>query len=216
MKKLTLLATAVVASLSMAGSAAAASYVNSSDDTIYTFGAPDTTSYGQVFTAPGGSLNSWSFYTQDSTSYGAKLVIANWDGSKAVGPALFDSLVQSVSASGGFFQHNYGGINLALNSGTSYIAYLTVAGVANPTPSIPVSGSYSSPLGGGFRFLNSNGTDPLTLNQNWSSWYIPNMQYAAVFGAVPEPATWAMMILGLGLVGGAMRRRQQASVNFAF
>ncbi|QDZ07852.1 PEP-CTERM sorting domain-containing protein [Sphingomonas panacisoli] len=26
-------------------------------------------------------------------------------------------------------------------------------------------------------------------------------------GAVPEPATWTMMILGLGLIGGSMRRR---------
>ncbi len=26
-------------------------------------------------------------------------------------------------------------------------------------------------------------------------------------GGVPEPATWAMMIIGFGLVGGAMRRR---------
>lgn len=28
-------------------------------------------------------------------------------------------------------------------------------------------------------------------------------------GAVPEPATWAMMMLGLGMVGGAMRRRRR-------
>lgn len=28
-------------------------------------------------------------------------------------------------------------------------------------------------------------------------------------GAVPEPTTWAMMILGFGMVGGAMRRRRQ-------
>jgi hypothetical protein len=35
-------------------------------------------------------------------------------------------------------------------------------------------------------------------------------------GAVPEPATWAMMIFGFGLVGGAMRRRkQQITVRFA-
>jgi hypothetical protein len=26
-------------------------------------------------------------------------------------------------------------------------------------------------------------------------------------GAVPEPATWAMMLVGFGVVGGAMRRR---------
>ncbi len=27
--------------------------------------------------------------------------------------------------------------------------------------------------------------------------------------AVPEPATWTMMIAGFGLVGGALRRRRQ-------
>lgn len=32
---------------------------------------------------------------------------------------------------------------------------------------------------------------------------------------VPEPATWAMMIVGFGLVGGTMRRRQRATVRFA-
>ncbi len=29
------------------------------------------------------------------------------------------------------------------------------------------------------------------------------------FGAVPEPSTWAMMVGGFGLVGGAIRRRQR-------
>jgi hypothetical protein len=33
--------------------------------------------------------------------------------------------------------------------------------------------------------------------------------------AVPEPATWAMFIGGFGLIGGAMRRRQRATVRFA-
>jgi hypothetical protein len=34
--------------------------------------------------------------------------------------------------------------------------------------------------------------------------------------AVPETSTWAMMILGLGAVGGALRRRRQSvSYNFA-
>jgi PEP-CTERM motif len=31
---------------------------------------------------------------------------------------------------------------------------------------------------------------------------------ALSLGAVPEPATWAFMILGFGLVGGALRRRK--------
>lgn len=34
-------------------------------------------------------------------------------------------------------------------------------------------------------------------------------------GAVPEPATWAMLILGMGMVGGAMRRRNRANLALA-
>jgi hypothetical protein len=35
-----------------------------------------------------------------------------------------------------------------------------------------------------------------------------------VQGVIPEPATWAMLITGFGLVGSAMRRRRGiASVN---
>lgn len=33
-------------------------------------------------------------------------------------------------------------------------------------------------------------------------------------GAVPEPATWAMMLLGFGAVGFAMRRRKQTELTF--
>jgi hypothetical protein len=37
-----------------------------------------------------------------------------------------------------------------------------------------------------------------------------------VAAGVPEPATWAMMILGFGMVGGAMRRRKsRAALSYA-
>jgi hypothetical protein len=43
----------------------------------------------------------------------------------------------------------------------------------------------------------------------------PGTVRLAAPGAVPEPATWAMMILGMGAVGFAMRRRMKVSeVNF--
>lgn len=34
-------------------------------------------------------------------------------------------------------------------------------------------------------------------------------------GSVPEPASWAMMIAGFGLVGGALRNRRKTTVSFA-
>jgi len=33
-------------------------------------------------------------------------------------------------------------------------------------------------------------------------------------GSVPEPASWAMMLGGFGMVGGAMRSRRKAAVSF--
>ncbi|QJU58544.1 PEPxxWA-CTERM sorting domain-containing protein [Sphingomonas sp. AP4-R1] len=36
-----------------------------------------------------------------------------------------------------------------------------------------------------------------------------------VSGAVPEPATWAMMVGGFGMIGGVMRSRRKAVFTFA-
>ena len=56
----------------------------------------------------------------------------------------------------------------------------------------------------GFRFGTSVG----------GSQQFDNIVLNDVAAAVPEPATWAMMLGGFGLIGGAMRRRR-ASVQFA-
>jgi hypothetical protein len=37
---------------------------------------------------------------------------------------------------------------------------------------------------------------------------------SAVSGAVPEPASWALMLGGFGAIGGAMRSRRKAAVSF--
>lgn len=37
----------------------------------------------------------------------------------------------------------------------------------------------------------------------------------AGFASVPEPATWAMMIGGFGMIGAALRRRARVNVGFA-
>ncbi len=45
-----------------------------------------------------------------------------------------------------------------------------------------------------------------------------DMAWVSTTGAIPEPATWAMMIMGFGLIGGALRSaksRQAVRVRFA-
>lgn len=59
--------------------------------------------------------------------------------------------------------------------------------------------------------LTGQGISYATLNSSTTGDYIllDNLTYhvAAVSGAVPEPASWAMLIAGMGVVGAAMRRR---------
>lgn len=57
-----------------------------------------------------------------------------------------------------------------------------------------------------------------TITINWAGTNAPN-DFRAVFDvgieAIPEPATWAMMIGGFGMVGAAMRRRTRITVAYA-
>jgi hypothetical protein len=41
------------------------------------------------------------------------------------------------------------------------------------------------------------------------------VEFGPAAGAVPEATTWAMMLAGFGIVGGAMRRRKQVRVTYA-
>lgn len=40
--------------------------------------------------------------------------------------------------------------------------------------------------------------------------------FGSAAGAVPEPSVWAMMIIGFGLIGAGLRRKNKAAVRFAF
>lgn len=45
---------------------------------------------------------------------------------------------------------------------------------------------------------------------------IQNLRFTTSAPAIPEPGTWMLMILGLGAVGFALRRRQNISSTFQF
>jgi hypothetical protein len=53
--------------------------------------------------------------------------------------------------------------------------------------------------------VTQNGLDPVA-----DTWLV-----RGAGNGVPEPAAWAMMLAGFGLVGSAMRRRQKVAVSFA-
>ena len=81
---------------------------------------------------------------------------------------------------------------------------------------VTLSYSYVVNLGGGTPFQNPTYTFPLRLEDLSAMPSNVYARFALASGAVPEPATWAMMIGGFGAIGGAMRyRRRKVSVSFA-
>ncbi len=64
-----------------------------------------------------------------------------------------------------------------------------------------------------FRWDNLSPTDKITLNLGGLS---SSTLYITTFSQVPEPATWALMIAGIGLMGWQLRRRRQSvKVSYA-
>ena len=53
-------------------------------------------------------------------------------------------------------------------------------------------------------------------NEFPNSVYYDNIVARPTVAGVPEPSTWAMLLLGFGLIGGAMRRRRAAKTTVTF
>jgi hypothetical protein len=90
--------------------------------------------------------------------------------------------------------------------------------VLNNGTGVPTSNLY--PVGGTYGFLRPT-AEISRLDFSNGALGIRNLLIAETVGGpgvVPEPATWAMMIGGFGMVGGAMRsarRKQKVSVTYA-
>ncbi len=95
-------------------------------------------------------------------------------------------------------------------------------GYSRPYTLLPVNQSFSYTFGdgdsggGGFSYNVSDLTNPLSLIKTlaWAKFQSKSVSYELFTGnaaAVPEPATWALMIVGFGGIGVALRRRVKHS-----
>lgn len=95
---------------------------------------------------------------------------------------------------------NYNTFDLLDQSGTSFFSFTGAM--------LPVANGDQSSLG------NRNVKIYLADNETIGGIRIGGTQYAAevdnFLGGVPEPATWAMMIVGFGMTGAMIRRRRPA------
>lgn len=116
---------------------------------------------------------------------------------------------QPIIGSGQIFFDNVPGVFNGITQNASSISFGTglasafqISGTANPFAQFAGNPVFTGPLtapvftAGIYRFTGfSNGT----------------LTVSALAAAVPEPATWAMMIVGMGVIGGAMRRRAKVT-----
>jgi hypothetical protein len=117
-------------------------------------------------------------------------------------PMIFSNFSTPIRAIGGrFFSSNLAGAFVA-----SPLITLSLLDSAGTTTEIILNPTTASFRG----FVSSNSITSLTVtsfNPGGGPTLWPSVDDLQVGGAVPEPASWALMIAGFGLVGGMMRRR---------
>ncbi len=180
---------------------------------VQQFGFADTATYGQTFTAGAGdtSIANFSMYLRDrfdgSGTLDLRGYIAEWDGNKA-GALLYSSGTQTMNAAATLQEFAFA-TNIAVNPGSQYVAFLSVSDLGAQQQStfrMPLSGDT---IPGLFVFMNNNTNFGDLFTQDWSQGFLgeQDVWLKVNFNAIPEPATWAMMIAGFGFVGAAARRR---------
>lgn len=130
-------------------------------------------------------------------------------------PLRLDRLSDIAVLSNGALAATPWGDNLLILSGRSFLL-VEVTKTGELVGSYDLSGfrSLVDPASEGGKF------EGLTLDDRGNIYLVsddgdgPNQSYLVQLRYVPEPSTWAMMVGGFGLLGGAMRRRR-VSVRYA-
>lgn len=168
-------------------------------------GGGTTATYGALFTLAGDTvLNSvTAYFTSDANGATATATIAR-STNGLPGGSLFDtSFDLSVTSGSTAFTGTFGAN--VLTAGSYFVLFAGTA-VTNASLSMGIGASNPSPT-------------EVFIDERYSTYQRTNAGFAfniqgtpMVAAPVPEPTTWAMMVGGLALVGGAMRVRRRRVV----
>ncbi|MBO9575126.1 MAG: PEP-CTERM sorting domain-containing protein [Sphingobium sp.] len=160
---------------------------------------------GVTFTPVGGGVIKGGCATYGCTPNGTPGLIAT-NGAFVPVKAVFSGTVTSVSIDIGDFNSDADNLFLRLyDASDNLLAQDTDFIAASFTGMVNLSASAAGTayaIFGGVGYLQE------------ANVYYDNLVFDGR-GAVPEASTWAMMILGLGLAGGTMRRARKTQVRFA-
>jgi hypothetical protein len=196
----------------LAGAAHAVTYSNTPNGgSINPFGFPDSLTYGEVITPTiSGTLTSFTLSLIGSVGGSIQGSVGTWNGpaAPAVGfgspTTLFTSAAIVTGIGGGDYTFNP---NVSVTAGSQYVLFLSVHGLdATTTTAMPTAFSGAT----GIDYFVWNNTSSPYGNSAWNYFFATNNVATSytVSSAVPEPSTWAMMILGFAGVGFMAYRRK--------
>jgi len=161
-----------------------------SEDVI-PFGCPDTTTYGQVITVPGGytKLNKFTFswINLGTGSMKVRGEVYAWDGAKATGSAIYQSAARFVSFSDGLYHFETfkpGGV--PVTAGHQYVIFASIdKDYEKCKNSYEVGWAYTGAdvyAGGGFVYQNNAGDESQWTTTDWTTFGGADIAFKAYLG----------------------------------